>query len=656
MEEVIAEALRRLQGAGANSLEMLPAYRTADHEPLWQADPRLYRGFARKLIDQGHPTRGFELAREGTAAHPDDLGLKYLVALALARGGNVRGARGRLAEVLRAPGADPATRIEALSLDGRLFKDQYERTRDPARRAEFAARSAAAYREAAELPGAGSFSRINTAAMTVLAGDTARGREYARAALAAAAAELQQPGRETDYWVPAALGEAHLILGELDEAATWYRLAVARARGKGDVGSIAAMRRNALLLKEQLGVSDELLRLFYVGSVVAFAGHMIDHPGRSARDRLPPRFPPDPRLVGAVAAAIREKLAELNATVGFCSAACGADLLFAEQVLDRDAELHVVIPYAVGDFCASSVDFGLPGMADWAGRFRAVLGRAAQVHYATTEPFLGHEVLFEFATHVTQGLAVTRAAERGVVPQALVVLDPATPARPGGTGYFLDTWARAGHPAHTIDLRALRGEALPGPAPADPPPDRPAAPAGTERQVKAMLFADVKDFSKLREEASPRFFLRFLSEVHAVLRELPHPPTFSNTWGDGLYLVFDAAAHCGEAALGLLERADGVDWNQFGLTEPNPLRIGLHAGPVFSGHDPIIGRVNYYGSHVTRAARIEPVTVPGCAFVSEQFAALLATDPGHDLVCEYVGIEHLAKQYDRCPLYRLARR
>ena len=54
------------------------------------------------------------------------------------------------------------------------------------------------------------------------------------------------------------------------------------------------------------------------------------------------------------------------------------------------------------------------------------------------------------------------------------------------------------------------------------------------------------------------------------------------------------------------------------------------AGPVYSGHDPIIGKMNYYGSHVNRAARIEPVTIPGCAFLSEQFAALLAIDPARD--------------------------
>jgi hypothetical protein len=59
---------------------------------------------------------------------------------------------------------------------------------------------------------------------------------------------------------------------------------------------------------------------------------------------------------------------------------------------------------------------------------------------------------------------------------------------------------------------------------------------------------------------------------------------------------------------------------------------------------------------VTRAARIEPVTMPGCAFATEQFAALLTIESGEKYLCEYIGVEQLAKHYDRCVLYRPGRR
>jgi hypothetical protein len=50
------------------------------------------------------------------------------------------------------------------------------------------------------------------------------------------------------------------------------------------------------------------------------------------------------------------------------------------------------------------------------------------------------------------------------------------------------------------------------------------------------------------------------------------------------------------------------------------------------------------------------VTAPGCAIVSEQLAAASAVAPGHDFVCEYVGLQPLAKSCDVCPLYRLTSR
>ena len=67
---------------------------------------------------------------------------------------------------------------------------------------------------------------------------------------------------------------------------------------------------------------------------------------------------------------------------------------------------------------------------------------------------------------------------------------------------------------------------------------------------------------------------------------------------------------------------------RLGLPTDTTIRIGLHAGPVYPQWDQLIGRVNYFGTHVNRAARIEPKTPPGCVYTSEQFAALV---PTHDL-------------------------
>src|SRR5438132_462706 len=114
-----AEALlKRLQRKGSSAQELLPLYQDPEHEALWRQNPELYRVFTRRLISEGNPTRAFDIAREGLAAHADDHELKYL--LALARGGNLRGAEKYLADLLQSE-LEAKLRVEALSLEGRLF-------------------------------------------------------------------------------------------------------------------------------------------------------------------------------------------------------------------------------------------------------------------------------------------------------------------------------------------------------------------------------------------------------------------------------------------------------------------------------------------------------------------------------------------------------
>ena len=68
----------------------------------------------------------------------------------------------------------------------------------------------------------------------------------------------------------------------------------------------------------------------------------------------------------------------------------------------------------------------------------------------------------------------------------------------------------------------------------------------------------------------------------------------------------------------------------------------------------MLGRTNYFGSHVARAARIEPITLPGQVYASENVAALLSVGhKGFDF--EYVGEMDLPKKYGSFPIYLLHR-
>jgi class 3 adenylate cyclase/tetratricopeptide (TPR) repeat protein len=659
----VGPILKRLESAEESALDLLEVYHTVDYEALWKRDLRLRRAFAKKLIGEGHPIRAYELVREGLLVSKDDAHLQYLGALALARGGNIDQATVYNDRLLGIHGLEVSLERDALSLAGRLYKMQFMRARDPVRRVELARQSRDRYRESYE-KSREPFPLINWATMSLLGDDPVTAHKLARKVLKELGPKTRLAAKRRDYWHFATLGEAHLILDELADATAAYSQAVFYA-GE-NVGDIGAMRLNARLLAQRKGLKREEISL-NVGSVVAFAGHMIDNPTRWAGRA--PRFPADFTLERKVSEAIGREIERLKATVGYCSAACGSDILFAEQMLARGAELHVVLPFDNSDFYTTSVDYGLDSMREWRLRCEQVLVKVKHVHYATTELYLDDDALFEFVNVVTQGLAIIRADERGVDPYALVVSENGSPWRRGGTLSFAEKWPKWCNEPVAIDLAALRAGVGAGP-PSPPESDRP-SPGATEpakrrrrpeRNVKAMLFADVKGFSSIPDHKIPEFFYTFLNEVKQAIVGSKPGPVCRNTWGDGLYLVFDRVTDAAAFALQLLDRVKKVDWGALGLPKSTTIRIGMHAGPVFHRLDPILGRKNVFGSQVNRAARIEPVTTPGCVFVSEHFAAALAveaeqtTKPDRQFACEYVGVEDLAKGYDRCALYRLTRR
>src|SRR5262249_59497798 len=114
--------------------------------------------------------------------------------------------------------------------------------------------------------------------------------------------------------------------------------------------------------RERLGRGGEGGACFRVAAGGVSAAHRPAPPAPAGAPAAS-RFPADPALLRRVSAAIAERLEDLSATVGYCSAACGSDILFAERMLERGAELHVVLPYHEDDFRYTSVDYGLDHIA-----------------------------------------------------------------------------------------------------------------------------------------------------------------------------------------------------------------------------------------------------------------------------------------------------
>ena len=61
---------------------------------------------------------------------------------------------------------------------------------------------------------------------------------------------------------------------------------------------------------------------------------------------------------------VEEFLGEADVAIADGSLAAGADLLIAERLLARGVELHVVLPFSVGEFVRVSVDAAGPEWSD----------------------------------------------------------------------------------------------------------------------------------------------------------------------------------------------------------------------------------------------------------------------------------------------------
>jgi class 3 adenylate cyclase len=171
--------------------------------------------------------------------------------------------------------------------------------------------------------------------------------------------------------------------------------------------------------------------------------------------------------------------------------------------------------------------------------------------------------------------------------------------------------------------------------------------------VRALLFGDIRGFSTLTDEQLPVFSERFLGAFAEVLARHEDEIWHRNTWGDAVYVVLTDAVSAAACALELQEAVGAIDLPSVGLPEHLALRLGGHLGPVFPIRDPVVDADAFMGSHVSRTARIEPVTPPGAVYVTEPFAAALVLAGCDRFTCDYVGHMPLAKDYGRLRMYRL---
>lgn len=571
---------------------------------------------AREALARGDVFTAYDLATESAE---QDSELAYIEVRALAGMGDWQGALRRYEEA----GVGARGDVDSLALRGRIIKDAAFAA-EPALRAARFAEAAAAYGAVHAAKG-DYYSAINAAATAALAGETETARRFAETALGGACEALDQ-----DYWAIATAAEALLLLGRGAEAEAALHEA-ARRDGATVAARASTFRQfTALLASPACAAVAPSLDPIRPPRTAVHTGHM---------------FREDTAVEARIAGEVGRALEDERIGAVFGPLACGADIVIAETAIARGIEFHAVLPFAEEDFLALSVK---PGGAGWEARYRRCIAAAATTHHASAMRYVGDDTQIAFGSEVAMGLARLRASQLGGEAVQLAVWDGAYAGGIAGAGADVTRWQAASGRTVVIDGKDLpraRGSLASSASPA----------VAVQRALRVIVFTDFKGFSRLPEPVMPQFWSEVMGRCGAVLAAHRAEIKCQNTWGDALYLALEDVRAAAAVLCALQDVLAGIDAAELGLPPGSGMRIAAHYGSVYEVDDPVTGLPNYYGTEVSRAARVEPITPPGQVYVTEPMAAAIEMTCREDYACRYVGRLALAKDFGVERIYRLER-
>lgn len=489
--------------------------------------------------------------------------------------------------------------------------------------------------------------------------------------LAASVLRLLPPyGLEASFRELIDLAEAQLLLGREDDACKLYEEAMKQHDVQEDSNeyiSVVTARQQLYFLREAgFKIPNSALDVLTPPTIVVFTGHAIDHPSFQVS-----LFPPE--LEGDIKRIITEKLQSIDAKIGYSSASCGADLLFIEALQSIGGEVNIILPFAISDFVETNVRHAGPR---WEKRFEKAIASAHSVSFACEDRYLGHDMLYRFSNHVMHGSAVMRGKFLTTEPHLMAVWHSRTDSMPGGPADFIDRWTNIST-LHLIDLDEL-GDPNSVAKSADKIDSElvkqqklslnfdPFIDKSPDRVIRSMMFSDLSGYSKLRDEHIPSF-LDFLEKLNKAMEKIGISLESINTWGDAVFAVADSAIKIADFGLQYCDLIEELGKKYPEFPFPIRARISLHSGPVFIANDPFIKKMNFYGGHINRAARLEPVTAVGQVYATQQFVSMLhgeTNDERNEYIqknlkyyerysTEYVGTISLAKSFGQQEVYHL---
>ena len=348
---------------------------------IWQHDTQILKDqiiVIEHLIEQGRYLEARSLTMKAIARDAD-IRIQQLHALALSKSGMPVAAKDFLEKVYIIHPED----AETAGILGGIYKELFKQTED----SEYAIQSRDTYLKNFSITGS-YYTGINAATMSAIAGQARKGREIAQEV-------ISKIGETQSFWEIATLGEAYLLTKDYKKSIELYQKA--RQLAGMDWGMISSVHNQLWLISHYMNVPSEILKIFNPPAVAAFVGHMIDRP-----DRPSPRFPSS--IEGAVKEAIRASIQSNKIAIGYCSLACGGDILFAEAMEEEGGEVNIFLPFNKEDFIRESVSFA---GGNWTERFDALMSKHP-VHFITHENYDNHPDLFSMQSKVVLGTTLLR--------------------------------------------------------------------------------------------------------------------------------------------------------------------------------------------------------------------------------------------------------
>lgn len=581
----------------------------------------------KQAMRNGEYLRAYDSALVGLEDTPDNNELHYFAVLALARTGATDQAQARYTQFK----LDRINNIDYAALGARLVKDKALVSHPTKKPSRFTA-AAKLYEAVFEQTDHKEFyPAINAATTYFLAGETKRADALARTVLS-----LCQE-TEPSYWRYASEAEAHLLIGNIDLAVR--ALESSNEYADDNLAAMGATKKQLALICNDSAVLDTLR----IPRVVHFAGHIVSQANKLGR------FPAS--MEGEIKQKIGDLVELLDVGIGYGSLAAGADILFAESILQRGGELHITLPFNLDEFKKVSVECS---GEHWLARFDSCWEQASSKSFSSEGSYRGDNTLFNYCSLYSMGRACLKQQHLGASLSQLLVWDEEVTSTVAGTYSDYKIWTDLGYESHIVSLatnsRAISSNTTTSSEHSEPDEN--------VKQLHAILFGDIRGFSSLADSKLPIFVNEIMGCLAKVLDSTNaehngNAVLMANTWGDGLFIILRDVEVAAQCAIRMQQALKDLELDDVELQEKAELRLGIHFGPIYEIKDPVTKRENFFGEHVNRAARIEPITPPRQVYVTESFAAQLALTHGANYKTEYVGYMPMAKNYGDLPMYLL---